>query len=71
MCNLMEINIICGTFGNLTVCICCLCTYRKDDDPEPTPETRDSRTVFVMQLSQRVRAKDLEDFFSSVGKVSI
>lgn len=39
------------------------------DDIEPTPESRDSRTVFVMQLSQRVRARDLENFFSSVGKV--
>ncbi|XP_022092207.1 RNA-binding protein 39-like [Acanthaster planci] len=38
-------------------------------DIEPPPETRDARTVFVMQLSQRVRAKDLEEFFSSVGKV--
>ncbi|OXA47890.1 probable RNA-binding protein 23 [Folsomia candida] len=39
-------------------------------DNEPlTPEERDARTVFCMQLSQRVRARDLEDFFSSVGKV--
>jgi RNA-binding protein 39 len=34
-----------------------------------SPEDRDARTVFCMQLSQRVRARDLEDFFSSVGKV--
>ncbi|PRD31157.1 UNVERIFIED_CONTAM: RNA-binding protein 39 [Trichonephila clavipes] len=27
------------------------------------------RTVFCMQLSQRVRARDLEEFFSPVGKV--
>lgn len=27
------------------------------------------RTVFCMQLSQRIRARDLEEFFSSVGKV--
>ncbi len=40
----------------------------KDDAPL-TPEERDARTVFCMQLSQRVRARDLEDFFSSVGKV--
>ncbi|CAH2066561.1 unnamed protein product, partial [Iphiclides podalirius] len=33
------------------------------------PEERDLRTVFCMQLSQRIRAKDLEEFFSSVGKV--
>jgi RNA-binding protein 39 len=34
-----------------------------------TPEERDARTVFIMQLSQRCRARDLEDFMSSVGKV--
>lgn len=34
-----------------------------------TPEERDGRTVFVMQLSQRVRARDIEEFFSSVGKI--
>ncbi|XP_014288666.1 RNA-binding protein 39 isoform X2 [Halyomorpha halys] len=34
-----------------------------------SPEERDARTVFCMQLSQRVRARDLEEFFSSVGKV--
>ena len=27
------------------------------------------RTIFCMQLSQRVRARDVEDFMSSVGKV--
>lgn len=32
-------------------------------------EERDARTVFCMQLSQRIRARDLEEFFSSVGKV--
>ncbi|VVC92279.1 unnamed protein product, partial [Leptidea sinapis] len=36
---------------------------------ELPPEERDLRTVFCMQLSQRIRAKDLEEFFSSVGKV--
>lgn len=41
---------------------------QKDDAPL-SPEERDARTVFCMQLSQRVRARDLEDFFSSVGKV--
>lgn len=35
-----------------------------------TPEERDARTIFCMQLSQKIRAKDLEEFFSSVGKVS-
>lgn len=34
-----------------------------------TPEERDARTIFCMQLSQRVRARDVEDFMSSVGKV--
>ncbi|XP_037076998.1 RNA-binding protein 39-like [Pollicipes pollicipes] len=35
-----------------------------------TPEERDARTVFCMQLSQRVKTRDLEEFFSSVGKVT-
>ncbi|KAG1672326.1 RNA-binding protein 39 [Nymphon striatum] len=35
-----------------------------------TPEERDARTVFCMQLSARVRARDIEEFFSSVGKVT-
>lgn len=34
-----------------------------------TPEERDARTVFCMQLSARIRPRDLEEFFSSVGKV--
>ncbi|XP_040567747.1 RNA-binding protein 39 [Lepeophtheirus salmonis] len=34
-----------------------------------TPEERDARTVFIMQLSQRVRSRDIEEFFSSVGKI--
>jgi RNA-binding protein 39 len=34
-----------------------------------TLEERDARTVFCMQLSHRVRPRDLEEFFSSVGKV--
>jgi RNA-binding protein 39 len=38
---------------------------------ELSPEERDARTVFCMQLSQRIRARDLEEFFSSVGKVHI
>ncbi|XP_072271219.1 probable RNA-binding protein 23 isoform X2 [Pyxicephalus adspersus] len=39
--------------------------------PEPTltPEERDARTVFCMQLAARIRPRDLEDFFSAVGKV--
>lgn len=34
-----------------------------------TPEERDARTIFIMQLSQRVRSRDVEEFFSSVGKI--
>ncbi|CAL8382878.1 unnamed protein product [Boreogadus saida] len=34
-----------------------------------TPEERDSRTVFCMQLAARIRPRDLEEFFSAVGKV--
>ena len=34
-----------------------------------TPEERDARTVFCMQLAARIRPRDLEEFFSSVGKV--
>lgn len=44
--------------------------YRDDSPVEDiSPEERDARTIFCMQLSQRVRARDLEEFFSSVGKV--
>ncbi|KRT84333.1 RNA binding protein [Oryctes borbonicus] len=45
--------------------------YNRGTSPleELSPEERDARTVFVMQLSQRIRARDLEDFFSAVGKV--
>ena len=39
--------------------------------PELTPEERDARTVFCMQLSARIRPRDLEDFFTAVGKVKI
>jgi len=38
-------------------------------DTPLSPEERDARTVFCMQLSQRIRARDLEEFFSTVGKV--
>ncbi|XP_029911434.1 RNA-binding protein 39-like isoform X2 [Myripristis murdjan] len=49
--------------------------FRKEKSPvrQPfdslTPEERDARTVFCMQLAARIRARDLEDFFSAVGKV--
>ena len=35
-----------------------------------SPEERDARTIFCMQLSAKIRPRDLEEFFSSVGKVS-
>jgi len=35
----------------------------------PSPPDRDARTVFCYQLAQRIRTRDLEEFFSSVGKV--
>ncbi|TMW46401.1 hypothetical protein DOY81_008518 [Sarcophaga bullata] len=44
-------------------------TPERSPQTELSPEERDARTVFCMQLSQRVRARDLEEFFSSVGKV--
>ncbi|XP_023619435.1 probable RNA-binding protein 23 isoform X3 [Myotis lucifugus] len=34
-----------------------------------SPEERDARTVFCMQLAARIRPRDLEDFFSAIGKV--
>ncbi|XP_051525833.1 RNA-binding protein 39-like isoform X1 [Myxocyprinus asiaticus] len=49
--------------------------FKKDKSPirQPidnlTPEERDARTVFCMQLAARIRPKDLEEFFSAVGKV--
>jgi len=39
------------------------------DGPAPSEDDRDERTVFCMQLSQRIRSHDLEEFFSAVGKV--
>lgn len=36
-----------------------------------TPEERDARTVFCMQLAARIRPRDLEEFFSTVGKVTL
>ena len=41
----------------------------RNPEPEMTPEERDARTVFCMQLAARIRPRDLEEFFSSVGKV--
>jgi len=33
------------------------------------PEERDARTVVCMQLASRIQSEDLQEFFSSVGKV--
>ncbi|XP_042070429.1 RNA-binding protein 39 isoform X2 [Haplochromis burtoni] len=47
--------------------------YRDHHKQQPidnlTPEERDARTVFCMQLAARIRPRDLEEFFSAVGKV--
>ncbi|XP_068220536.1 RNA-binding protein 39 isoform X1 [Palaemon carinicauda] len=40
------------------------------NESELSVEERDARTVFCMQLSSRIRSRDLEDFFSVVGKVN-
>ena len=45
--------------------------YSREPPQEMTPEERDARTVFCMQLSARIRPRDLEEFFSSVGVVCI
>ncbi|XP_052286317.1 RNA-binding protein 39-like isoform X2 [Dreissena polymorpha] len=41
----------------------------REPPAELTPEERDARTVFCMQLSARIRPRDLEEFFSSVGEI--
>ncbi len=48
-------------------CLVCLCRQPIDN---LTPEERDARTVFCMQLAARIRPRDLEEFFSAVGKVN-
>jgi len=45
------------------------CSCSSSSEPELTPEERDSRTIFCMQLAARIRPKDLEEFFSAVGVV--
>ncbi|KAG2461289.1 RBM39 protein, partial [Polypterus senegalus] len=42
---------------------------KKESIDNLTPEERDARTVFCMQLAARIRPRDLEEFFSAVGKV--
>jgi hypothetical protein len=44
-------------------------SFCRTPSPELTPEERDARTVFCMQLAARIRPRDLEEFFSAVGKV--
>ncbi|KAI1709013.1 RNA recognition motif domain-containing protein [Ditylenchus destructor] len=41
----------------------------KNAKMDMTPEERDERTVFILQLSRNTRPRDLEEFFSSVGHV--
>uniref|UniRef100_A0A8B9JXB8 RNA-binding protein 39 n=1 Tax=Astyanax mexicanus TaxID=7994 RepID=A0A8B9JXB8_ASTMX len=43
--------------------------YSRQPIDNLTPEERDARTVFCMQLAARIRPRDLEEFFSAVGKV--
>uniref|UniRef100_A0AAY4D4P1 RRM domain-containing protein n=1 Tax=Denticeps clupeoides TaxID=299321 RepID=A0AAY4D4P1_9TELE len=50
------------------LCFYAAALYRQPVD-NLTPEERDARTVFCMQLAARIRPRDLEDFFSAVGKV--
>ena len=43
----------------------------RDPGPELSEEEKDKRTVFCMQLAQRVTGKDLEEFLGPAGKVSL
>lgn len=36
---------------------------------EMTPEERDQRTIFILQLARDTRPEHLEDFFSAVGHI--
>ncbi|KAI6192820.1 hypothetical protein M3Y99_01917900 [Aphelenchoides fujianensis] len=48
-------------------------TARRSPPPnakvDMTPEERDDRTIFILQLARDTRPADLEEFFSSVGHV--
>lgn len=48
----------------------CIFLLSREPIDNLTPEERDARTVFCMQLAARIRPRDLEEFFSTVGKVS-
>ncbi|KAG0326879.1 hypothetical protein BG004_002884 [Podila humilis] len=43
--------------------------YRRSPSPPADESTCDRRTVFVMQLSARVRSSELHEFFTQAGKV--
>jgi len=45
-------------------------SVERSDKPEVSEADRDRRTVFVMQLSAKLRNSELREFFSRVGKVS-
>lgn len=47
------------------------CSLFREPVDNLSPEERDARTVFCMQLAARIRPRDLEDFFSAVGKVNL
>jgi len=55
----------------MTVFYSFLSSHRRRRSPSPPADesTCDRRTVFVMQLSARVRSSELETFFSQAGKV--
>uniref|UniRef100_A0A0N5A2J9 RNA-binding protein 39 n=1 Tax=Parastrongyloides trichosuri TaxID=131310 RepID=A0A0N5A2J9_PARTI len=40
-----------------------------DVNPSMTPEEREERTIFILQLSKKTKPHDLEDFFSAIGPV--
>jgi len=64
----VKVNVV-GIFCTTVTCVTVTC--RKPDAPEVNPEERDARTVVCMQLASRIRSDDLEEFFSSVGKVLV
>lgn len=49
----------------------CYAPNIKEIQKKFTDDEKDARTVYVWQLSQRVRTRDLEDLFSTVGKLCV
>jgi RNA-binding protein 39 len=47
----------------------CVSWRAADPGPEADDVVRDQRTVFCSRLAQRLTARQLADFFMSVGKV--